>query len=86
MSAESTRPPAATTHKLERAIVLQLLREDRQASWSSQELLIELGNELPAIEGALACLRDYGLISIDDEQVSASRATRRLEELGLLAI
>jgi transcription initiation factor IIE alpha subunit len=86
MSTQSTQPRAGGGERLERAIILQLLCEDRRASWSREELAIELGGEMPLLEDALLRLRDDGLISIVDQRVSASRAARRLDELGLIGV
>jgi hypothetical protein len=86
MNTQSTEPRAGSGSRLERAIILQLLRDDRDASWSRDELLIELGGEMPALEEALVRLQDDGVVSISDEHASASGAARRLNELGLIGI
>jgi DNA-binding GntR family transcriptional regulator len=86
MNTQSSEPRAGGGPRLERAIILQLLRDDREASWSRRELLVELGGEMTSLRDALIRLRDEGVVSISDEQVSASRAARRLDELGLIGV
>jgi hypothetical protein len=86
MSTQSREPRTGGGPRLERAIVLQLLSDDREASWSCEELLMELGGEMPRLEDALKRLRDDGVLWIADEQVSVSRAARRLDELGLIVV
>jgi Mn-dependent DtxR family transcriptional regulator len=66
--------------------VLQLLRDDRGQSWSRAELASELGVEAPAIEAALSRLHGEGVVWLDDDQISASPATRRLDDLELIGI
>jgi len=72
--------------RLERAIVLQLLRDDRRQNWSRAELASELSVGAPAIEAALSSLHGEGVVQLDDDQVSASPATRRLDGLELIAV
>jgi DNA-binding GntR family transcriptional regulator len=86
MSTQSTQPRAGGGQRLERAIILQLLRADREASWSREELAIELGGDMAPVEDALARLRDDGLLSVADQQLSASPVARRLDELGLIGV
>jgi hypothetical protein len=86
MNTQSTEPRGGGGSRLERAIILQLLRDDRDASWSRDELLMELGGEMPPLEEALVRLQADGVVSISDEQASASGAARRLNELGLIGV
>lgn len=79
----STAPEGA---RLERAIVLQLLRDDREPGWPIEELGLEIGTEGPALAQALGRLSGEGVLCLVRERVSASRATRRLDELGLIGI
>jgi len=72
--------------RLERAIVLQLLRDDHAPNWPLQELLAELGRGMAAVEPAVARLQEDGLLAFVDGQLSASRAARRLDELGLIGV
>jgi hypothetical protein len=86
MNTEPRESRAGGGPRLERAIILQLLRDDRDANWSREELLKELGGEMPPLEDALVRLRGDGVLSIADQQVSASPAARRLDELGLIGV
>jgi biotin operon repressor len=72
--------------RLERAIVLQLLRDDHPPSWPLQELTAELGGGEAAVGQAAARLQQDGLLALADGQLSASRAARRLDELGLIGV
>jgi hypothetical protein len=72
---------------LERAIVLQSLRDDHAPRWSPRELTAELaGEESAAVERALARLVRERVLERSNEAVQASRPTRRLCELDLIAI
>jgi hypothetical protein len=72
---------------LERAIVLQALRDDRDDDWPRVELAGELGGADPiAIREALTSLEGAGVIELAGETVRASRATVRLSDLEMLAI
>ena len=86
----------ATGHAgLERAIVLQLLRDDHERMWSHAQLAIELESELEsdraeigrqAIDEALRRLEREGVLGTTEHQAWASNAARRLDELGLIAV
>jgi hypothetical protein len=72
---------------IERAILLQCLRDDHGNCWSRSELEVEISNVEPLdISDALARLGQDGIVQISGESVSASRAVRRLDELRLIAI
>jgi hypothetical protein len=73
--------------RLQRAIVLQLLRDDRPRRWTQADLAAELAAERSLVEAALQALHGDGvLIQGDDGEVWASRAALRLDELKLVAI
>jgi hypothetical protein len=73
--------------RIERAIILQFLRDDHGERWSRAELEVEISNVEPLdISDALARLDRDGIVQISGESVWASRAVRRLDELGLIAI
>ena len=73
--------------RIERAIILQLLRDDHGDRWSSAELEVEISNVEPLdISDALARLDQDGTVQISGASVCASRPVRRLDELGLIAI
>ncbi len=86
MHTESKEPRAMTGARLERAIVLQLLRDDREQGWSSQQLAAELDAQAPAFERALEDLERDGVLRVEQDVVHAARATYRLDELGLLSV
>jgi hypothetical protein len=91
MGTESKGSPAADGTGLERAIVLQLLRDDRERMWSRARLERELeadraevGRE--AVAQALRALEREGVLGATEEIAWASNATRRLDELGLICV
>jgi hypothetical protein len=91
MDTESKGLPAADGTGLERAIVLQLLREDRERMWSRAQLRTELeadrsevGKE--AVEQALRRLEGEGVLGMSEQAAWASSAARRLDELGLISV
>ena len=95
MDTESKGQQAAHDAGLERAIVLQLLRDDHERMWSRAQLAIELSSELDAeqtrdgrqaVEDALRRLERDGVIGISEQQAWASSAALRLDELGLIAV
>ena len=86
MHTESRGSQAAEGPRLERAIVLQLLRDGGEQKWSRAELAMEIGAEAPAVEDALRRLNGEGVLHVAEEEVWASRAARRLDELGLIGV
>jgi hypothetical protein len=86
MDKESNERPAADGPTLERAIVLQLLRDDHQPRWSQAALAGELEAEPATLQAALTALNGEGVLSLVEEEVFASPATRRLDELELIGI
>jgi hypothetical protein len=71
----------------QRAIVLQVLREDHVKPWTRAELESEIYDIEPlAISDALAALNADGVVNIAGEQVRASRAARRMDALGMVSI
>ncbi len=72
---------------LERAIVSQALREDRDGGWRRAELAAELGDADPiAIRNALTSLEEEGVVEFAGETVRASHSTMRLDDLDLIAV
>jgi hypothetical protein len=70
-----------------RAVVLQILGEDREKRWSAAELACELYDlDRDALDNALGMLKQAGVLERAGETVYASRAARRLDELGLIAV
>jgi hypothetical protein len=73
--------------RVERAIVLQTLRDDHDEGWSRAELETELAHTDPlAIGDAITRLEGEGVIELAGETVRASRAAMHLNELGLIAV
>jgi hypothetical protein len=73
--------------RIERAIVMQTLRDDHDEGWSRAELAAELDRSDPiAIGDALIRLRDEGVVELAGETVRASRAAMRLNELDIIAL
>lgn len=73
--------------RIERAIILQFLRDDHEHRWSRAELEVEISSiEVLDIGDALARLDQDGIVRISGESAWASRAIRRLDDLGLIAI
>lgn len=86
MNTQSRRSSPARDGGLQRAIVLQLLREDRPRRWSHTELASELGAEESAVRAALQALKADGVVCESPQEAWASRAALRLDELELVAI
>jgi Fe2+ or Zn2+ uptake regulation protein len=92
---EGSREPkgsrAAGDTTLERAIVLQLLRDDHERTWSRAQLTIELqadGEEVDraGIDEAVRRLEREGVLGATEQEVWASDAARRLDELELIGV
>lgn len=81
---QSKRIPLA---RVQRAVVLQLLRDDHPRAWTRAELEQVLG---VAVKRPLAKLLAEGVVSADDtgdgEELRASWCTRHLDALGLIAV
>jgi DNA-binding HxlR family transcriptional regulator len=72
---------------VERAIVLQLLREDHEQRWTRAELTREIPDFEPAmLDEALTRLDREGVLHWRESSVWASRAARRLDELELISV
>jgi hypothetical protein len=71
----------------ERAIVLQVLRDDCDERWSRGQLEREIYDIDPvAIGEAMERLRKEGVVHISGRLVWASRCARHLDELGMVSI
>jgi DNA-binding HxlR family transcriptional regulator len=72
---------------VERAIVLQILRDDHEERWARAELAQEIPDFEPEVlDEALAHLHRDGVLHREGGTVWASRAARRLDELELISI
>lgn len=71
----------------ERAIVLQVLRNDHPARWPLEELTQEI-EDMPAeiVSEAVRRLGGVGVVMLDEEACKASKAARRIDALELIAI
>jgi hypothetical protein len=73
--------------RTQRALVLQLLRDDHDESWPRSELDAELGDiEEQAIACALASLQEAGVVELEGDSLSASPTAWRLDELALIGV
>ncbi len=73
--------------KVERAIVLQVLRDDHPERWTRAELEAEVFDFAPLIVNqALTRLEAEGVVILDGEGVEASRCARCLDALELVSI
>ncbi|HEY7830232.1 MAG TPA: hypothetical protein VIC06_06675 [Solirubrobacteraceae bacterium] len=71
----------------QRAVMLQVLRVDRDERWSRAELEREIYDIAPLEVGdALERLRREGLVHVEGELVLASRAAGHLDALGMFSI
>jgi DNA-binding HxlR family transcriptional regulator len=71
----------------ERAIVLQLLRDDHAQWWTRGELRGELRIALAALVDSLDDLEQHGVVvTAEDDRVLASPCARRLDELELIGV
>jgi DNA-binding HxlR family transcriptional regulator len=81
------REPDGEVWRVERVVVLQILRADHDECWPSTELAGELSDLAPAVlEEALTHLERDGVLQREGDSVRATRAVRRLDELELIGI
>jgi hypothetical protein len=74
-------------HTVERAIVLQVLRDDRDERWTPAELIEEVSDLRPEVVREGVCrLECEGVLARMEDWVLASRAACRLDELELIGI
>ena len=87
MRSQFNRIPGGSDRRTQRAVVLQVLRDDRRERWSSAELQGELGGlELGLIDRAIAGLAASGVVHAQEGVVCASDAARHLDELELIGV
>jgi hypothetical protein len=73
--------------QVERAIVLQVLRDDHPERWTRAELEAEVFDFDPlTVNEALTRLAAVGVVILDGEWVRASACARRIDALELVAI
>ena len=83
-----TRSAAGDLRMAQRAIVLQVLRDDHPEPWTRAELERQLPDFLPEeVEAAIEDLAAEGVLEVrDDETIRASLCARSLDALGLVSI
>jgi hypothetical protein len=87
MPDERNRFAQAGGEVAERAIVLQVLRDDRAERWSRAELECEIYDIEPSLLAeAMERLREEGVVHLAGESVWASRCARHLDALGMISI
>ena len=73
--------------RTQRAVALQLLRDDHEVLWARSELDAELGDiGEQSIGCAIASLQEAGVVEVEGDSLSASHAARRLDELALIGV
>jgi DNA-binding HxlR family transcriptional regulator len=71
----------------ERAIVLQVLRDDHHERWTRMELKREIYDiKGRTINRALKRLQEEGVVDLDEEYVWPTRCAQYLDELGMVSI
>jgi hypothetical protein len=71
----------------QRAVLLQLLRDDHDERWSRAELDAEVSDIEPgALSDGLEQLERDGLVLSLDDEVLASRSARHVDDLRLVGI
>lgn len=87
MPAHHSALPAAADKLIERAIVLQLLRDDHRERWSDKQIERAIPDFKPeAIRKAIVRLEAGGVICCLDEFIGASRCAQYLDSLELISI
>jgi hypothetical protein len=87
MHGQTKHIPSDRERRLQRAIVVQTLSENRGQGWPRARLEIEIGEaDVLRVADALAYLEGEGVLDLDGETVRASDATLCLDELELIAI
>jgi hypothetical protein len=76
-----------TDEEVERAVVLQVLRDDHPERWTLEELTQEI-EDMPAeiVGEAVRRLAGVGVVVLGEGECKASLAARRIDELGLISI
>lgn len=82
-----TRHVAGRLRMAQRAILLQLLRDDHAETWTRAELGREASDLAPqAVTDGLAVLEAEQVAVVSGEMVRASRCARHLDSLGLVTV
>jgi len=86
MPGKSSGSPDRGGRRLQRAVVLELLSADGAEGLSAAQLAHALGADAGELDRALGGLAEAGVLESALGSVRASTATRRLDELELIAI
>lgn len=87
MHDQSSDTPWSDPWTAERAIVLQVLRNDKDPRWTLAELQAEAYDIDPtALADALDRLERHGIVVACGEGVVASRAALHMDALGMVSI
>jgi hypothetical protein len=87
MHNQTNQIPSDRDIRVERAIVLQTLRDDHDERWSQAELQAELdGEDATAIGETLVRLEAAGVIELAGETIRASSVARYLNDLDVIAV
>jgi hypothetical protein len=86
MHREAGERPASGDTRLQRAVVLELLSDERERRRSLVRLGEQLGAPADELERAAAALRAAGVVELEAGEVWAAPAAWRLDELELIAI
>ncbi len=71
----------------QRAIVLQVLRNDHHERWTRKELKREIYDiKGRVINKALKRLQEEGVVDLDEEYVWPTRCAQYMDELGMVSI
>lgn len=74
-------------HVIQRAVVLQLLRDDRPHRWTRKKLKREISDvKGRAIDKALEYLGSEDVVHLEDKEVWASLCAQHLDELGMVSL
>lgn len=87
MSDKRNTSSSPDAERVERVIVLQLLRDDHPEQWLREEIAREFTDVTPgALDAALLHLERRGVVRRSGDLCWASRAIRRLDELDLIGV
>jgi hypothetical protein len=84
---EDHHPNSGQLTRVQRAVILELLRDDHEERWGLAELSDAIGSQA---SGTLATVLDelehHGLVVTLGDWVLASRSARHIDELDLIGI
>ena len=80
---EQTQDPTTVQRMAEQAIMMLLLSGGHAGIWTRAEIELEVGSSPLDVQDALAALHGSGLVHLEGEFVSPTRAAQRMDELEL---